>query len=90
MPRRSPLVVRPRSPGNQPGPSMIERLLAPDPDGCLRPLDEPCSRRQDPLVVPKQVWTVVTAQVRGLHDPDTQAPRDPESDVRARDAYLRG
>jgi hypothetical protein len=90
MPRRSPLVVRPGSPGNQPGPSSIERPLASDPDGCLRPLDDPSSRRQAPVVVPKQGWAAAAALVRGLRDSGTQARRVPEPDVRARDAYLRG
>jgi hypothetical protein len=36
------------------------------------------------------VWAAVTALVRGVHDPGTQAPRDPEPNVRARDPYVRG
>jgi hypothetical protein len=88
MPRRSPLVVRVGLPGNQPGPSSIER--PPAPDGCLRRLDEPSSCRQDLVVVLKPVWTAVAALLHGSHAPGTQTPRDPEPDVRARDAYLRG
>ena len=90
MPRRSPLVVRAGSPGNQPGPSLIERPLALDPDGCLRRLDEPSSCRQDLVVVLKPVWTAVAALLHGSHAHGTQTPRDPEPDVRARDTYLRG
>jgi hypothetical protein len=90
MPKRSPLVVRAGLPGNQPGPSLIKCPPVPDPDGCLRPLDEPYRCRQDAVVLLKPVWAAVTPLVRGLHDPGTQAPRDPEPDVRARDPYLRG
>jgi hypothetical protein len=90
MLRRSPLVVRPGSPGNQPGPSSIERRLPSDPDECLRPLDDPSSRRQAPIVVLKQGWAAVAALLRSLRDSGTQARRVPEPDIRPRDAYLRG
>jgi hypothetical protein len=90
MPRRSPLVVRAGLPGHQPGPSLIERPPAPDPDGCHRPLDDLYSRRQAPVVVLKPVWTAFAAVLHGLRESGRQAWRVPEPDIRARDAYLRG